>query len=285
MAKLIMMRGLPASGKSTEAAKIMKDTGNCVRVNRDLLREMLHFNKWTGKNEKLTVTAEKTVATLMLAAGYNVIVDDCNLSKSNEDMWRERARDIGGIKFEVRDIKTSVLECMERDSERDKKVGDHVIYKMAMQHGLLNIEDPIIICDIDGTLADLTHRRHHVLGEKKDWDSFFEAMDTDPLRQSTKDILDSDEMDDCTMVIVSGRPEKYRERTEDWLERHGLDGYPLIMREDHDKREDTIVKKEIFDKYLSRYKIKCVIDDRPSVIRMWRDNGMEVIDVGDGVEF
>ena len=284
MPKLIMMRGLPASGKSTEAEKIMKEAGNCVRVNRDLLREMLHFNKWTGKNEGITLNVEKSIVRAILESGKNAIVDDCNISEKHRDMWYAVASAYNA-KFEVHDMKVDVVDCILRDRQREKRVGDHVIYKMAMANGMIPEEGSIVICDIDGTLADLTHRRHYVLGEKKDWNSFFEAMDTDPLRQSTKDILHGPEMDGCTMVIVSGRPEKYRARTEAWLEKHGLDGYPLIMREDHDKREDTIVKKEIFDKYLSKYKIKCVIDDRPSVIRMWRENGFEVIDVGDGVEF
>ena len=37
-----------------------------------------------------------------------------------------------------------------------------------------------IIVDIDGTLADLTHRLHHIRGDgKKNWDAFHDACPND----------------------------------------------------------------------------------------------------------
>jgi hypothetical protein len=52
----------------------------------------------------------------------------------------------------------------------------------------------------------------------------------------------------------------------------------------HDKREDTEVKQAMLDRYFSdRSKIALVIDDRPSVMRMWRENGLNVVDVGNWV--
>ena len=47
------------------------------------------------------------------------------------------------------------------------------------------------------------------------------------------------------------------------------------MRAGQDRREDSIIKKEILDK-MPKAKIELVLDDRPRVIRMWRDNGLEV---------
>lgn len=57
------------------------------------------------------------------------------------------------------------------------------------------------------------------------------------------------------------------------------------MRDAGDKREDTIVKSEIYDKYLKDLNIINIYDDRPSVIRMWRAKGLNVVDVGQGIEF
>ena len=57
------------------------------------------------------------------------------------------------------------------------------------------------------------------------------------------------------------------------------------MRPSNNSRPDHEVKAKIFDDYLSGMKIKLVIDDRPSVIRMWKEKGLEVLDVGDGHEF
>ncbi len=89
MAKLVMLRGLPASGKSTIAKEMVAGGGNFVRVNRDLLREMLHCSRWSGRNEDTTVQVEKTIAGNALVTGHNVVVDDCNLNPKNKDMWSE----------------------------------------------------------------------------------------------------------------------------------------------------------------------------------------------------
>lgn len=58
MAKLTIMRGLPASGKSTKAKELLS-VGNTVRINKDLLRTMLHFDTFTGRNEGMTRDAAR----------------------------------------------------------------------------------------------------------------------------------------------------------------------------------------------------------------------------------
>jgi len=73
--------------------------------------------------------------------------------------------------------------------------------------------------------------------------------------------------------------------TEKWLKKHGITYQAIYMRRADDKRSDTLVKQEILDRYLPKNKIRAVIDDRPSVIKQWKSNGLIVIDVGDGKEF
>ena len=85
MAKITMLSGLPASGKTTRAALLLKEYGNAVRVNKDLLRKMLHNDIWTGNNEKNTKNAEKALAIHFLLNGLNVIVDDTNMGQSHKD--------------------------------------------------------------------------------------------------------------------------------------------------------------------------------------------------------
>ena len=45
---MYIMRGQPASGKSTKAKEIFEKDGNAIRLNKDLLRKMLHFNVWSN---------------------------------------------------------------------------------------------------------------------------------------------------------------------------------------------------------------------------------------------
>lgn len=136
----------------------------------------------------------------------------------------------------------------------------------------------IIICDLDGTLADCTHRQHHVQGEgKKDWKAFFATMYDDVLNKNLNDILGllSFKYD---IYFVSARPDNYREVTKNWLLAAGEweeENYFLYMRKAGDFRADTIVKQEILDQIKAEgVEILVAFDDRSSVVQMWRDNGV-----------
>jgi tRNA uridine 5-carbamoylmethylation protein Kti12 len=276
------MQGLPASGKTTKAKELIETYGNYVRVNRDLLRKMLHFGKWSGKNEALTILAEKSLVRAFLTNKINVIVDDTNLGKS-VDMWKELAKEMG-VKHEVIKMDTPIEECIERDKNRKETVGFDVIINMARKNGLYNFERPEIICDVDGTLSDLTHRLHFVKTLPKDWKSFFGSLSDDAPRQEVIDEVNAlSETHD--IIIVSGRPDNYKKETIDWLNRYGVKFKTIIMRKSGDKRPDDEIKEEILNGYFNKSKIALVIDDRPRVIRMWTKNQLKVRDVGGGIEF
>ena len=287
--KLLLLKGLPASGKSTIAKEIVAQ-GGWVRVNRDLLRTMLHFDKWSGRNEDLTVEAEKSIVRYCLGKKINVVVDDTNLNPRNKDMWKEVANEFPGTNFEVQEIPTPMEVCIERDKGREKAVGRDVITNMALQYGLYpKPAKGFVLCDLDGTLCDIEHRLKYAKGEEKDWGKFFAGIPDDKLRQETLDKLLAYEEAGHEIIFVSARPEDHREATEVWLEK-ALNGYrihkTLIICTAHNKRDDVEVKQQVFDNYFKdKYPIEVVIDDRPKVIRMWRENGLNVIDVGPGVEF
>lgn len=287
MPKIVMMKGLPASGKSTRAKELVNG-GSFIRVNRDLLREMLHNGRWSGKNEDMTILAEKAIAKQALYNGINVVVDDTNLNPSNEAMWRGIA-DECSAKFEVEELTTPFDECIRRDAERSASVGRDVIVGMALQWNLFPVPDKgIVLCDLDGTLCDIKHRLKYAKGEEKNWTKFFEGIPGDGLRTSTLNIIQQAYSRGHKIFFVSARPEDYRVATIDWLKENLPPDFVysgLIMRRSHDKRDDVIVKQELYDKYFKRFKIEFVVDDRPSVIEMWRKNGLEVIDVGDGIPF
>lgn len=287
------MQGLPASGKSTLANDLMQRYGNTVRINKDLLRTMLHFDRFTGPNEGKTRDAARVLAKTFLEKGVNVIIDDTNLNPGTLQSWKDLAKEIDA-KLEYHEMKTPFEECLRRDAEREKSVGEHVIYGMALSSGIYQKpEKGIVICDLDGTLADISHRLHFVKnlpeGEKKNWKAFFEGIPGDTLRTDVADMLLKYEGCGHEVFLVSGRPDTYRDLTEAWLEKvfKGYKPYKaLIMRRGDDKRPDTEVKQGIYESlFKDKYPIEVVIDDRPSVIRMWREQGLTVNDVGDGIEF
>ncbi len=292
MAKIIIMKGLPASGKSTRAKEIIENGGSTVRINKDLLRTMLHFDKFAGRNESLTRQASMTLARTYLSDGYNVSIDDTNLNQGTVDAWKALAAELK-VKIEYQDMtNVPVAECVARDEVREKRVGAHVIQKMALQHLDYLSGQNVVICDLDGTLCDIVHRRHLVETVPKNWKAFFENIAGDTLREDVwGKVMDVCSGNGAKLIFVSARPETYREITEAWLKANLPQKYlkiyvaALIMREAHDNRPDTEVKAEIFDKFLKKLKIVRVFDDRPSVIQMWRSKGLQVEDVGDGKHF
>lgn len=153
----------------------------------------------------------------------------------------------------------------------------------------------IIVSDLDGTLADCSHRQHLVRQKEKDWNKFFAGTKDDVPRmdifdQVMKDYLNAAlkyGVDNTYLVIVSARPEYTRAATIEWLERHGMihDITAIIMRGDSDRRDDDVVKREVYDNLLSKNDVLRVYDDRPRVVRMWRELGLDVVDCGDGIEF
>lgn len=277
------MSGLPASGKSTLAEELITERGNTVRINKDLLRTMLHFDKFSGVNEGLTQEASKILADYFLSKNINVIIDDTNLNPRTIQSYIDLAKQ-HDYKIEYKDVDTNVNVCIERDEERQKKVGHTVIKKMALQYKNLWKGEDAVICDLDGTLCNIEHRLKYARGEEKDWTKFFELIPNDKLRHDVRTQVLTQSIGK-RLILVSARPENYRKETELWLENNGIGYDLLIMRNADDKRDDTIVKSEIYDKYLSKLNITYVYDDRPKVIRMWREKGLNVIDVGNGIEF
>lgn len=137
---------------------------------------------------------------------------------------------------------------------------------------------PCVIFDLDGTLADVRHRLHHVRKSPPDWKSFFEAGVDDPVILSSKqlaEVIYFSGPDRSELVICSGRPRDYETESRAWLLRHGIFYDRLMMRPSGDTRPDHVIKKEMLDRLRSDgYEVKFSVDDRPSVVKMWRENGV-----------
>lgn len=278
-----MLRGLPASGKTTLARQLVKDTGNTGRINRDDLRAMLFESAWTGKREEVVIACEKAIANILFLHGMSAVVDDTNLSQKHRDMWGNVAKE-SGQHFNVQALDADMATCIDRDSKRHPGVGRPVIERLALQNGVIEWDErPIILCDLDGTLADGRHREHLVSGEKKDWDAYFALCGYDtPIVPVFRWVQALSE--DHTICIVSGRSDAYWKETMLWFQGLSMNGLPLridhiFMRAASDHRPDTLIKAD-FLKHLPKDKIAFALDDRPIVIReVWRANGIKVYPV------
>lgn len=131
----------------------------------------------------------------------------------------------------------------------------------------------IVIFDIDGTLADISARQHHIARTPKNWDAFFKRMQEDKLIQPIADLCNVLYDAGFHISLCSGRPERYRADTEDWLRRHGVRYHDMRLRTDGDRRSDVIVKREMLRQF-DRRKIAFVIEDRSRIVAMWRAEGL-----------
>ena len=136
-------------------------------------------------------------------------------------------------------------------------------------------ERPLAIVDIDGVVADVRHRLHHVESKPKDWNAFFGAADRDPpLADGVARVRQLRE--DHDVVYLTGRPEYLRRTTEAWLERHGIAGNDLLMRRRGDFRPARVTKAEELRRLARGRTVAIVLDDDAEVCAALRADGWPV---------
>ena len=154
-----------------------------------------------------------------------------------------------------------------------------------------------IVFDLDGTLADDTHRQHHITGEQRDWDAYFAACDGDIPLWPTVGVLQMMVHLNHRVEIWTGRSDRYRGETERWLVHNiGLAGWawgppswcaeladdpasrsthviPVRMRAEGDHRSDTVVKGEWLAE-CGWTRPDLIFDDRSKSVSFWREQGI-----------
>lgn len=138
------------------------------------------------------------------------------------------------------------------------------------------------IIDIDGTCSDPTHRLHHIKNSPKNWDAFHDEVGADAPHEDIRLIVWALSRV-ATIVYMSGRMERCRADTVQWLKKHGFPDANLHMRANGDYRQDYIVKAELAEAAgLFSGNVLCAIDDRQQVVDMWRDRGIRCLQVAKG---
>jgi len=147
-----------------------------------------------------------------------------------------------------------------------------------------------VLVDVDGTVADISHRLHFVTSKPKNWKAFRddELVKHDKPAHHVISVVNGLRSTGHAIIFVSGRTEDQRAATETWLNVHWLipadQPLLLLMRANGDNRDDCIVKGEILA-WLRSIGVEpwLAIDDRPKVLRMWMEAGLSVIQVGRSV--
>lgn len=126
--------------------------------------------------------------------------------------------------------------------------------------------------DIDGVVADVSHRLHHLSSRPKDWGSFFAAaVDDPPLAEGVRRVQELQV--DHDVVYLTGRPDWLRKDTERWLDRHGITATALHMRRRGDRRPAKQTKVELLRRLAAGRDVTVVLDDDPEVVAALEADG------------
>ena len=279
--KVILTKGLPGSGKSTWAKKLISENPNTYkRVNKDDLRAMLDNSIWSKDSEKFIIKVRDMLIISALQEGKHVIVDDTNLHPKHEQQIRDLVKNIGvkDIKVEIQDFTHVPLEiCLQRDLKRSSPVGEKVIkgmYKQFLAETEVYVENrelpKAIIVDIDGTLAKMEGRSPF------EWNKVKEDLCNDVVKGLVNAYPN-------TVIIFSRRDGVCRQDTIDWLKDNQIKYSDLFMREAGNVEKDSIIKRRLFEQNIrGKYFIEYVLDDRNQVVEMWRNMGLICLQVADG---
>lgn len=303
--KVVFLRGIPASGKSTFAKAHLEayPAGQVIRINNDDLSSMLFGAPW-GANPiaaDLLHTLRVKMLETAIAEPYVrlIFVDNTNLQISSLNKLVRVVSNLNAtFIIDDRFLSVDVEECIARDLLRTNPVGAGIIRKMhatasrltpwIMPAWNLSIESFLdsleaypnsvelpetIIVDIDGTLA--------IMGDRSPYAWSRVGIDT-PNKQVVNFVKDRIKAGH-KVIIMSGRDGVCRAETQEWLDRYVASGLPLFMRTIDDNRPDYIVKHELFQANIAgKYHVSLVLDDRDMVVRLWRALGLNCWQVAEG---
>jgi beta-phosphoglucomutase-like phosphatase (HAD superfamily) len=136
---------------------------------------------------------------------------------------------------------------------------------------------PYAVLDIDGVLADASHRLHYLAPGRKNWDAFFAAAPKDPPLPEGVEVART-LAHDHDIAYVTGRPSRYRGDTLTWLQKHGLPPGLLIMRAAGDRRPAELAKLGAIRRLAGTRSVSVVVDDDPDVCAAVRQAGFTVFE-------
>ena len=282
--RIILTKGLPASGKSTWAfEQVDASKGKIKRINKDDLRAMLDHGSHSKHKEEFVLNVRNEIILTCVGKGMDVIVDDTNLAPKHEEDIKALVKDIPDVTVSIQDFTDVPLkECLKRNENRANPVPEKVIIGMHRRH-IVNKNSLVpvyveqdsslpscVICDLDGTLALLEHRSPYD----------YAKCVTDEVNQPILDILLNYKVLNHKIVLLTGRDGGFEKETREWLKTHRIPFDALIMRPFGDKRKDSLVKDELYTSYIKdKYKVAFVLDDRDQVVDLWRQLGLPCLQV------
>lgn len=139
--KIIVLQGLPASGKSTWAkAWVKEDPEHRVRFNRDDIRNMLGVY-WVPSREPLINAIYDGFIKDAMYRGYDIVIDNMNLNKDTIKEIENEVSDFNewiskselDVRYEIEYksfLEIPLQTCIDRDAQRDNPIGEATIRRI-----------------------------------------------------------------------------------------------------------------------------------------------------------
>ncbi|MGI8880686.1 MAG: hypothetical protein ACR2KJ_09325 [Jatrophihabitans sp.] len=136
--------------------------------------------------------------------------------------------------------------------------------------------DSIAVIDIDGVVADVRHRLHHIAHRPPRWDAFFAAAQDDPALPEGLELVALLSASH-RIVWLSGRPERLRAVTERWLAEQDLSVDTVLLRAEGDRRPASVLKVEFLRELARSGPVGAFVDDDPAVVAAARAAGFPAV--------
>lgn len=295
--QLLILRGVPGSGKTTYATRWMKeDPINRVRVNRDDIRHSVFGSHVLDISQEAVITKiETAMIEAALGAKRSVVVDSQNLRAANVLKLLALAAKHSAVALH-KDFYVDLDVALARNNSRERRVPEDVLRKNFMKYSrdgrlvpfpvLQESEDKTyypdktlpkaIILDVDGTAMKMNGRGPF------EWHRVLEDTPNAPVIATVQSLAAQGYL----VIVMSGREDidSCREDTLLSLEAAGVSVHELHMRAAGDGRKDSIVKMELFDAHIrERFNVLLALDDRDQVVDMYRQQlGLSVFQVDYG---
>lgn len=131
-----------------------------------------------------------------------------------------------------------------------------------------------VVFDLDGTLVDVSKREHllNVDAATRDWDAFHQAGLAAECIQEIATLARICHSDGHEVIVCTGRPDNFRDATQDQLAENRIPVSELLMRPAGDHRKDVDLKWALVQ-HIPASEILFIVEDRDQVVDMWRDKG------------
>jgi predicted kinase len=290
--KYVAFVGIPGSGKSTMAKRLVKSwNGPTVVVCRDTIREELFGPdyKFTKAREAAVTGRKVEMIVSAVADGHNIIVDETHCTEKARVSTKNLFKDLGKeVEFIPLIMSFDVDKCHKNNVDRDAVVPFTVLERMF--EGFLEFAktDPIgtwvpdnykkvagrqscIIVDVDGTLAD-----HKGIRSPFDWGSVGQDRPKQEVINMIRMLAD-----DHRVIVFSGRDGSCYNETQKWLVANGVPFDELHLREAGSMEKDYLVKMRMYRNHIEgKYNVAAVFDDRAQVCRYWAALGLPLFQIG-----